>query len=334
MRRSQRRPQRRPTSRSSRSSRRSCATKEQLQRHGRAVRDLHRGAASASNEELQAINEELRSATEELETSKEELQSINEELMTVNQELKNKVEETRKVNDDLQNLIGLDRHRHGLRRPRPAHQALHAARDAALQPDPSRHRPPAARHHAPPRLRQLADDAAEVFETLRPIEREVRSSDGRWYLARVLPYRTHRGPHRRRGADLRRHHRARAGRGAAARRRGAAAAGGREHARTTPSSRSTPRAASRAGTRAPSGCSATPRPRWSASRSTLLFTPEDRADGVPQSASCAARARTGRADDERWHLRKDGSRVLLQRHHRRRCTRRRAAAASRRSRAT
>ena len=59
----------------------------------------------ASNEELQAINEELRSTTEELETSKEELQSINEELITVNQELKMKVEETGKVNDDLQNLI-------------------------------------------------------------------------------------------------------------------------------------------------------------------------------------------------------------------------------------
>jgi len=42
----------------------------------------------AGNEELQAMNEELRSATEELETSKEELQSINEELSTVNQELK------------------------------------------------------------------------------------------------------------------------------------------------------------------------------------------------------------------------------------------------------
>ena len=32
------------------------------------------------------------------------------------------------INDDLQNLIAVDRHRHGLRRPRPAHQALHAAR--------------------------------------------------------------------------------------------------------------------------------------------------------------------------------------------------------------
>ena len=59
----------------------------------------------ASNEELQAINEELRSASEELETSKEELQSINEELTTVNFELKVKVDETSKINDDLQNLI-------------------------------------------------------------------------------------------------------------------------------------------------------------------------------------------------------------------------------------
>jgi signal transduction histidine kinase len=38
-----------------------------------------------------------------------------------------------------------------------------------------------------------------------------------------------------------------------------------------------------------------------------LFTPEDRAAGVPRGELTAARE-TGRATDERWHLRKDGSR--------------------------
>jgi two-component system CheB/CheR fusion protein len=37
---------------------------------------------------------------------------------------------------------------------------------------------------------ELADDVAATFETLRPTEREVRSSDGRWYIVRLLPYRT------------------------------------------------------------------------------------------------------------------------------------------------
>jgi PAS domain S-box-containing protein len=39
----------------------------------------------------------------------------------------------------------------------------------------------------------------------------------------------------------------------------------------------------------------------------LLFTPEDSADGVPESELAIA-ARDGRADDERWHARRDGTR--------------------------
>ena len=39
----------------------------------------------------------------------------------------------------------------------------------------------------------------------------------------------------------------------------------------------------------------------------LIFTPEDRADGVPEREATTALA-TGRASDERWHLRKDGTR--------------------------
>ena len=41
----------------------------------------------------------------------------------------------------------------------------------------------------------------------------------------------------------------------------------------------------------------------------VLFTPEDRATGIPEAETAAAR-RNGRARDERWHLRKDGSRFF------------------------
>jgi two-component system CheB/CheR fusion protein len=37
---------------------------------------------------------------------------------------------------------------------------------------------------------QLGDDARRVLERLVPIEREVGQSDGSWYLARLMPYRT------------------------------------------------------------------------------------------------------------------------------------------------
>lgn len=40
---------------------------------------------------------------------------------------------------------------------------------------------------------------------------------------------------------------------------------------------------------------------------SLLFTPEDRLQGVPQRETQLA-VETGRAEDSRWHLRKDGSR--------------------------
>jgi two-component system CheB/CheR fusion protein len=144
----------------------------------------------ASNEELQAINEELRSATEELETSKEELQAINEELTTVNAELKAKVEETGKINDDLQNLvmandigtIFVDRNL-AIKRytPRAADVFSIIATDIGRSLLDITHRL---------EYDKLADDAAEAFGALRLIERELRSTDGRWYLARILPYRT------------------------------------------------------------------------------------------------------------------------------------------------
>ncbi len=144
----------------------------------------------ASNEELQAINEELHSTTEELETSKEELQSINEELHAVNQELKNKIDELSRVNGDLQNFLAatdigtvfLDR---ALRivSYTPRAEDLFNLILADIR------RPLA---HVTHRIvyPDLSSDAAQVLERLTTIEREVQRDDGRWYIARLLPYRT------------------------------------------------------------------------------------------------------------------------------------------------
>ena len=144
----------------------------------------------ASNEELQAINEELRSATEELETSREELQSINEELTTVNQELKTSVEEFSRANSDLQNLMAsthiatvfLDRQL-CIKRYTPAAVNLFSL----IPTDVGR---PLSDLH--PRLEydDLAADAERVLDHLTVVEREVRSIDGEWFYARLLPYRT------------------------------------------------------------------------------------------------------------------------------------------------
>ena len=144
----------------------------------------------ASNEELQAMNEEMRSATEELETSKEELQSVNEELSTVNQELKNRIVEVSSVNADLQNLlvstdigtVFLDRELR-IKRYTPAAETLFNVIPSDLG------RPLA---HTTHRLdyHDLIPDAEGVLRRLTPVEREVRSYDDHYYLARVRPYRT------------------------------------------------------------------------------------------------------------------------------------------------
>jgi two-component system, chemotaxis family, CheB/CheR fusion protein len=144
----------------------------------------------ASNEELQAINEELRSATEELETSKEELQSVNEELTTLNHELKRKVDEISHTNSDLQNLmtstdlgvVFLDRALN-IKRFTPRVQDL-------INVIPSDVGRPLA--HLTHRLQtdDLPALAQSVLDTLRTVEREVQSRDGRRYLARMLPYRS------------------------------------------------------------------------------------------------------------------------------------------------
>ena len=144
----------------------------------------------ASNEELQATNEELRATTEELETGKEELQSINEELITVNQELKNKVDEATRINDDLQNFIAsteiavlfVDRELRLMRYTpfaRDIFNVIHSDIGRPLLDITSK-------------LENvdLEADISDVLQTLRPVEREVISSSGRWYLMRVLPYRT------------------------------------------------------------------------------------------------------------------------------------------------
>lgn len=156
-----------------------------IEQHETTVEEL-----KASNEELLAMNEEMRSASEELETGKEELQAVNEELTTVNYELKETIDEVRRANSDLRNLISstdiatifLDR---GLRvkryTPRTKEFFNIIATDIGRPLEHLTHKLDYGR---------LTADLAEVLERLQPIEREVRTSDNHWYMVRVFPYRT------------------------------------------------------------------------------------------------------------------------------------------------
>ena len=144
----------------------------------------------STNEELQSTNEELQSSNEELETSKEELQSLNEETITVNSELNAKIEQLTSIQNDMKNLLDsigtgtlfLD-HQLVIRRYTPAAVKVYRL----IASDVGR---PLSDIKSNLDDDDLQTDLQSVLDTLIPVEREVRSSDGAWYLARIQPYRT------------------------------------------------------------------------------------------------------------------------------------------------
>jgi two-component system CheB/CheR fusion protein len=144
----------------------------------------------ASNEEIRSMNEELQASNEELETSKEELQSLNEELNTANNQLQAKVEQLEVRTNDLNNLLNstdiatlfLDRNL-CIRWFTPTMRTLLELLPADLGRPIS---------HFAQRFEggDLVEEARKVLERLLPLDAEVVDDLGRWYLRRILPYRT------------------------------------------------------------------------------------------------------------------------------------------------
>ncbi|WP_043481821.1 CheR family methyltransferase [Janthinobacterium sp. HH01] len=262
----------------------------------------------ASNEELQAINEELRSASEELEIGKEELQSLNAELQRVNQEMQGKVDETSKANDDLQNLIVSS-----------DVATLFVDREMRVQ----RYTPRTTDifniipgdlgrllAHITHNLEfdELASDAARTFETLRLVEREVRSLNGGHYIARMLPYRTL--ADRIEGAlltfiDVTELRRAEERLRAADARMRLVAASTMDYAIITLDTHGMITSFNKGAERMYGYHEG----EVAGQSIDLLYTPEDRDADVPGEERQRAQA-AGRAEDERWHVRKDGGRFF------------------------
>jgi two-component system CheB/CheR fusion protein len=144
----------------------------------------------STNEEMQSTNEELQSTNEELETSREELQSINEELETVNSELHVKVDELTAANNDLNNLFGnteigtifMDTNL-CVRRFTPRATEIFSL----MEVDIGR---PISDINSRVNYKNLHKDAKDVLDTLRVKEVEIQAENGKWFLVRILPYRT------------------------------------------------------------------------------------------------------------------------------------------------
>ena len=263
--------------------------------------------AKSANEEMQSINEELRSATEELETSKEELQSINEELTTVNVELKLKVDETAKAHDDLQNFVAatgiatifIDRARHIRSYTKPSLKLFNL-----IANDIGR---PLADITSQLDYPDIDKDIASVFEHLQPVEREVPGKQGEWYIARLLPYRTAEDRiaglvlcfidiSTRKAAEERLLY--------SEQRMRLVAASTQDYAIATLDSEGLVTSWN-GGAERLFGYSEKEMLGRSAA---ILFQPEDQTNGEYQKELHQAQE-AGRAEDERWHMRKDGSLV-------------------------
>lgn len=144
-----------------------------------------------SQEELRAANEELQSTNEELTTSKEEMQSLNEELQTVNAELMAKVEDYRRVENDMKNLLNstdiatlfLDKDLN-IRRFTPQTTQIFKLRKSDIGR-------PITDQASDLIYPDMTEDAHEVLRTLVYTQKQVPTKDGRWFSVRIMPYRTY-----------------------------------------------------------------------------------------------------------------------------------------------
>ena len=168
------------------------ATKTELRG---AILDLELSSEEqkAINEDALSVNEEFQSTNEELLTSKEELQSLNEELTALNGQLQETLERQRTTADDLQNVLYstdlatlfLDRDLN-IRFFTPATKLLFNI----IPGDVGR---PLSDLSSLGADGTLSHAAKVVLRALTPLEKEIETESGAWFVRRILPYRAHDG---------------------------------------------------------------------------------------------------------------------------------------------
>ncbi|WP_292461771.1 CheR family methyltransferase [Methanolobus sp.] len=143
----------------------------------------------SSNEEMQSMNEEFQSTNEELETSREELQSVNEELITVNNELQTKIGELSEANEETNKILASTNvgiiivdNQLRIRRFTPA-----ATKVINLIPTdvgrPIKHTVSNISGY-----NNLIPDIQGMLDSLVPVDIEVSTDAGEWYVMAIRPY--------------------------------------------------------------------------------------------------------------------------------------------------
>lgn len=164
-------------------------TREELRTTREEMQTAHEELKS-TNEELQSTNEELQSTNEELTTSKEEMQSMNEELQSVNAEQSSRLNDFMQINSDMENLLNsteivtifLDNQLRVRRFTTGANRLF-----KLIPGDVGRPLTDIVSNLEYPQLHTHVQD---VLRKLISVENEIYSIDGRWFLVRILPYRT------------------------------------------------------------------------------------------------------------------------------------------------
>jgi len=149
----------------------------------------YREEAEAAQEELQSTNEELQSTNEELTTSKEELQSMNEELQTINSEMQTRLDDLLLAQSDMQNVLNsieiailfLDRDLNVRRYTERAAGIINLR-----ESDVGR---PLSDLTTSLEYPELQRDVTETLRNLQPSDKQIQSSDQRWFAVRIMPYR-------------------------------------------------------------------------------------------------------------------------------------------------
>jgi two-component system CheB/CheR fusion protein len=144
----------------------------------------------STNEALRATNEELQSANEELTSSQDEAQSMNEELQTINGELQCKLDDLALAQSDMQNLLNsteiatlfLDEQFKVRRYTEQTARVIHLR-----EPDIGR---PLSELASTLLYPDLDADMRQTLRTLTISEKQIATTDGRWFSVRVMPYRT------------------------------------------------------------------------------------------------------------------------------------------------
>jgi two-component system CheB/CheR fusion protein len=144
----------------------------------------------SANEELQSTNEELQSTNEELTTSKEEMQSLNEELQTINHELQAKVEALSWAANDMENLLNSTDIATLFLDDALAVRRFTTRATGIIKLIPGDEGRPISDLASDLDYPDMAADAREVLRTLVFVEKQIATRDGRWFLVRIMPYRT------------------------------------------------------------------------------------------------------------------------------------------------